>query len=115
MDNDLAPSQPRPAKPDGWWGLPPETFAGLWTVGDAARFMRVEQGKARRLLKAPGAPPRLRLGSERCDRWNPAQVVAWLHGEDWRHVTCARPDGEPTPAGFPGRPWRPSTPGRARR
>ncbi len=108
MDNDLTPDQPRTAPPAGWWGLPPETFAGLWTITDAARFMRVGQGKARRLLKTPGSPPRLRLGSERCDRWNPTQVVAWLHGEDWPHATGGRPDVEPTPAGFPGRPWRPT-------
>ena len=31
-------------------------------------------------MKPPEAPAPLRLGTDRCERWNPYQVVAWLHG-----------------------------------
>jgi hypothetical protein len=99
----------------GPYGLPAALFVRLWSIDDVCEFVGVERTKARELLADPSAPPRLRTGSRRCDRWNPALVVAWLHGDDWRELFGPGPgragSGQPpceAPAERgrpPGRPW----------
>jgi hypothetical protein len=137
---------PAAANPTGAgpYGLPAALFARLWAIGDVCAFAGVGERKARALLALDGAPPRMRMGSARCDRWNPAQVVAWLHGDDWRTPLAAVgmqdpgsripdapvgpllaapdvPDDVQRPAAArmrpPGRPFTPPPPpkGRARR
>lgn len=97
------PENPLPAP--GPYGLPADLFRRLWSIDDVCGFCGVERTKARQLMAAEGAPPRLRMGSARCDRWNPVQIVAWLHGDGW---PPAGPVGEPTgPPRFPGGAWTP--------
>jgi hypothetical protein len=79
-------------------------FRRLWSIDDVCRFCDVERDKARQLLAADGAPPRLRMGSARCHRWNPVQVVAWLHGDAWEQPGDA---ARGVPARFPGTAWAP--------
>lgn len=68
-------------RPDRFFGYPDEALVGTWTVNDLCAFLHVSERKARELMKTAGAPSPLRAGSNRCDRWNPYQVVAWLHGD----------------------------------
>ena len=75
------------------YGLPGLDLTRLWQIADIAQFAQVEKKKARDLMNEPDAPPRLRLGSQRCDRWNPAMVVAHLHGGPWQiYLPGYRPD-----------------------
>jgi hypothetical protein len=104
-----------------FFGYPDSALAGAWTVADLCRFLRVSERKARGLMRADGAPAPLRLRSDRCDRWNPYQVVAWLHGAE---LPDGAAGGQAAPAaspaafpGAPGRPWSPppaDRPGRGR-
>jgi hypothetical protein len=105
-----------------FFGYPDSALAGTWTVRDLQTFLRVSERKARELMRADGAPPPLRTGSERCDRWNPYQVIAWLHGSP--HAAAApaavpaAADAAPSaPSPAPGRQWSPSPApsGRAKR
>lgn len=90
-------------EPTGPYGLPVRLLARLWTLADIQRYAQIEDTKARQLMRDPAAPPRLRLGSERCDRWDALQVVAWLHGDDWRDPPGAAP--APRRGRPPGSPW----------
>jgi hypothetical protein len=63
----------------GPYGLPPERLHRAWRIEDIAEFLGIGLTKARALMKTPGAPARLRTGSERCDRWNAWDVLTWLH------------------------------------
>lgn len=86
----------------GPYGLTSDLFERLWTIDDFCGFAGVSERKSRALLAQKGAPPPLRMGSERCVRWNPAQVVAWLHGDDWRSLGVV-PDAAP-PLAVPDAP-----------
>ncbi|MCA1712802.1 MAG: site-specific integrase [Actinobacteria bacterium] len=59
-----------------FFGYPDARLAGAWTLADVCAFLQVSERTGRTLMRAPGAPPPLRLGSGRCARWNPYQVVA---------------------------------------
>ena len=103
------PNETRPVT--GPLGYPESLFSRLWDLADFCRFAQVSETKARALLDDPTAPPRLRLGSQGCDRWNPRQVVLWLHGRDWASdqasdpLADARPnDVSPSPAAPPSAP-----------
>jgi hypothetical protein len=97
----------------GPYGLPADLFRRLWSIEDICAFCGVEKTKARQLMSTDGAPPKMRMASARCDRWNPVQVVTWLHGDDWR--SAARSGQALTDAGavaqdprrFPGAAWAP--------
>jgi hypothetical protein len=100
-------------QPDvGPYGLPADLFRRLWSIDDICAFCGVEKTKARQLMSVEGAPPKMRMASARCDRWNPVQVVAWLHGDDWQITPIGRPP-ERRPYGtdesrrFPGEAWLP--------
>lgn len=117
MQDQTPPPTPAAAAPlTGPYGLPVDLFRRLWSIDDVCEFCQIERTKGRQLLAAPDAPPKMRMGSARCDRWNAAQVVAWLHGDDWR-VATHRPNFAGADYGvteradqarFPGRPWAPS-------
>lgn len=116
-----------PRAATGPYGLPASLFARLWSLDDVCAFAGVERTKARELLASHGAPPRLRMGSRRCDRWNPVLLVMWLHGDDWTAIAAPAPTvlhadgaapcpdapsngpepaaGPPARGGPPGRPW----------
>lgn len=129
MTDTTAPLAAEPGDAPGPYGLPAALFARLWTLDDVCAFACVERTKARELLASDGAPPRMRMGSRRCDRWNPVLLVAWLHGDDWAALAVPRPvapaapaDGAsgPRPVGPargapPGRPWPAGASGRAPR
>lgn len=75
------PRERGPVAPARTYGLPPERLYRAWRIEDVAEFLGIGLTKARALMKQDGAPARLRTGSERCDRWNASEVLAWLHGE----------------------------------
>jgi hypothetical protein len=97
----------------GPYGLPAELFGRLWSIDDICAFCGVETTKARQLMSTDGAPPKMRMASARCDRWNPVQVVTWLHGDDWRVTTTHEqtandgPSRAHDPRRFPGDAWLP--------
>lgn len=90
----------RDAAPDAvagrFLGYPERLLATAWTLQDICSYLQISERKARPLMKSPGAPSRLRLLSERCDRWNGYQVLAWLHGSP--DLTAAGP-AHPPPSG----------------
>lgn len=79
MDENALRS-PSPAAGGRFFGYPGEMLFGSWTNEELRVFLRLSPRKASDLMKAPGAPRPLRMDSERCVRWNPYQVVAWLNG-----------------------------------
>jgi predicted DNA-binding transcriptional regulator AlpA len=112
-----------PAAGGRFFGIPDEMLFGTWSLEDIAGFLGLSERKVGDLMRAPGAPAPLRLGSARCKRWSRHQVVAWWHGcPDAADTATGRrlaavPDGpagaapdapaDGSPAPVPGRPWRP--------
>lgn len=63
-----------------FFGYPGVSLPGVRTLGDVAEFLGLSVRTTRDLMNGAGAPRPLRLLSDRCHRWNPHQVVAWVHG-----------------------------------
>ena len=99
-----------------FYGFPDNRLDRAWTIADLCEFLQVSERKARALMRSDGAPATLRLGTERCDRWNPYQVIAWLHGAP--NPTDSAPEADPpapVPApSAPGRQWSPKPPAATR-
>lgn len=115
-----------------YYGYPEELLTGLWDIDDVCRFAKLSERKMRDLLGEPDAPPRLYMGSLRCARWNPYEVLAWWHDGSWAHLRPltggledARRDsglnqqGDDLDPEAPAGPWTPNSPtarkGRQRR
>ncbi len=69
----------------------------MWTVEDVAEVLQVSPGRARQLLAEPGAPPRLQMRSQRCDRWSGWLIMAWVSGIDWRSIADSWSSTPPAP------------------
>lgn len=135
MDENALRSPSHATSGGRFFGIPDERLFGTWDLQGICEFLDLSERKVSDLMKAPGAPAPLRLGSERCKRWNRFQVVAWWHGDPdaaagptGRRLaavpdapSCAvpdapygrLPDAPPTAvkaaarAQVPGTPWRP--------
>ena len=101
------------ADPASRLGLAPGSFDQAWTVSDVQGYLRIGRTHVYALLNSADAPPRLRTG--RSHRWNGAQVVAWLHGEDWKTLDQPRDDhhADGCPIGSTAAPGSASPPPRS--
>lgn len=80
-DNDVSAST-EPTATQLRFGLPIEAFSRAWRIQDVAAYLGLEKSAAYRLMRDPGAPPRLRTGST-AYRWDGEQVMAWVRHMDW--------------------------------
>jgi hypothetical protein len=118
---ELSPAVSPDASEARFLGYPEAGLACAWTLQDICDYLQVSERKARPLMKTPGAPVPLRTFSDRCDRWNAYEVLAWLHGvPDPTGRRDSRPDSGqglgqgdvvslvPGRSSVPGKPWRPA-------
>lgn len=85
----------------GNYGLPASAFERAWTIEDIQGYLRIDRTQSYALMRDPQAPPRLRTG--RSHRWNGWQVMAFLHGQDWRLDATPAPTSIPAPSFSEGR------------
>jgi predicted DNA-binding transcriptional regulator AlpA len=93
---DAGSPAPERTGPATRYGLPLEAFGRAWTIADVQGYLRIGRTQAYALASDPGFPPRLRTG--RSHRWNGLQVMAWMHGEDWRGADHPTTLAETVPA-----------------
>ncbi len=105
-DHSDIPSPGVPSPAEARYGLAAGSLSRAWTVADVQRFLGIGSGQVRATLRREDAPPRLPVvGSY---RWNAAQIVAWLHGDDWRNLAAVTVEdaapGASSPHGSTGPP-----------